>query len=102
MPWSPSYVKCHADVVCTLVQVRPTPLEASMLQAAWGSNPLHHLLQSYQVSLVLFTLQPSAYHHANLRTRVQSLSHAAYAGHSGLVGQGAPCISWLIIKAVPA
>ncbi len=31
------------------IVVRPTPLEASMLQAAWGSNPLHHLLQSYQV-----------------------------------------------------
>jgi hypothetical protein len=34
-----------------LLQVRPTPLEASMLQAAWGSNPLHHLLASYQVNL---------------------------------------------------
>lgn len=31
------------------MQVRPTPLEASMLQVAMGSNPLHHLLQSYQV-----------------------------------------------------
>jgi hypothetical protein len=41
---------CLSDVVRTLhVQVRPTPLEASMLQAAWGSNPMHHLLQSYQV-----------------------------------------------------
>jgi hypothetical protein len=35
--------------VCSLVQVRPIPLESSMLQAPLGSNPTHHLLASYQV-----------------------------------------------------
>lgn len=39
-----------ACLLLLLLQVRPTPLEASMLQAAWGSNPLNHLLQSYQVT----------------------------------------------------
>lgn len=29
--------------------VRPVPLESSLLQMALGSNPLHHLLSSYQV-----------------------------------------------------
>lgn len=43
-----------------LLQVRPTPLEASMLQAAWGSNPLNHLLQSYQVTLHTATSATSA------------------------------------------
>lgn len=29
--------------------VRPVPLESSLLQMPLGSNPLHHLLASYQV-----------------------------------------------------
>ncbi|KAF6262015.1 hypothetical protein COO60DRAFT_1699568 [Scenedesmus sp. NREL 46B-D3] len=36
--------------------VRPIPLESSMLQAPLGSNPIHHLLASYQASLTAVAL----------------------------------------------
>jgi hypothetical protein len=51
-----THTHMRAHTACTAhahmhmsTQVRPTPLEASMLQLALGSNPLNHLLQSYQV-----------------------------------------------------
>lgn len=31
--------------------VRPTPFESSLVQAPFGSNPLHHLLDGYRASL---------------------------------------------------
>jgi hypothetical protein len=47
------YQACLNVKLLLLLQVRPIPLEASMLQAAWGSNPMHHLLASYQVNILL-------------------------------------------------
>ena len=31
--------------------VRPAPLESSLLQMPFGSNPMHHLLAGYQASM---------------------------------------------------